>query len=249
MLQKKIAAQVKLYKGILLGIALAIGLSALAAFTEPSQAPPGCTPGTAGCDAPLNVGTAGQSKSGGLILGTGSVTNGLIVQNGNVGIGTTSPNPSYKLDVAGDITASAGGRISGTGSVPSGMIGFFAGACPSGWSEYTDADGRAIVAITGSKTNAGTVGIALGNQAPRTITDVPNHSHPFSTNLATKSSQVWVNITSLGIYFPYSFNPSSGLPISAMNFDHNHTGTTDPVGVTSVDVTMPYIQLRACQAP
>ena len=82
-------------KAFLIGAILAIGLSALAAFTEPSLAPPGCTPGTAGCDAPLNVGAAGQQKLGGLVLGVNCVlpgcTTGLIVQNGNVGIGTVSP--------------------------------------------------------------------------------------------------------------------------------------------------------------
>jgi hypothetical protein len=119
MLQKKILEQLKLYQGIILGIALAIGLSVLA-FTEPSLTPPGCTAGTAGCDAPLNVGTTGQSKSGwlratkffvgnpptvseqgagdgllrttmGAILNEGGAATGLIVQSGNVGIGTTNP--------------------------------------------------------------------------------------------------------------------------------------------------------------
>jgi hypothetical protein len=130
MLQKKIIEQLKLSYGILLGIALAIGLSVLA-FTEPSLTPPGCTAGTAGCDAPLNVGTTGQSKSGwlratkffvgnpptvseqgagdgllrttmGAILNEGGAATGLIVQNGNVGIGTM--NPSYKLDIRNETT-------------------------------------------------------------------------------------------------------------------------------------------------
>jgi hypothetical protein len=112
-------------KAFLIGAILAIGLSVLA-FTEPSLTPPGCTAGTAGCDAPLNVGTTGQSKSGwlratkffvgnpptvseqgagdgllrttmGAILNEGGAATGLIVQSGNVGIGTTSPG--YKLDV------------------------------------------------------------------------------------------------------------------------------------------------------
>ncbi|MEK7480952.1 MAG: hypothetical protein AAB604_02515 [Patescibacteria group bacterium] len=125
MLQKKIIEQLKLSYGILIGIALAIGLSVLA-FTEPALAPPGCTPGTAGCDAPLNVGTVGQSKNGwlrttkffvgnpptvseqgagdgllrttmGAILNEGGAATGLVVSSGNVGIGV--PLPSYKLDI------------------------------------------------------------------------------------------------------------------------------------------------------
>jgi len=39
----------------------------------------------------LNIGSTGQSKAGGLILNTGGAATGLIVQSGNVGIGTTTP--------------------------------------------------------------------------------------------------------------------------------------------------------------
>ncbi|MEK7144403.1 MAG: tail fiber domain-containing protein [Patescibacteria group bacterium] len=56
------------------------------AFSEPNTAPP-----NADVDAPLTTGATEQSKSGGLILNTGGSTNGLIVQSGNVGVGTTSP--------------------------------------------------------------------------------------------------------------------------------------------------------------
>jgi hypothetical protein len=52
---------------------------------------------------PLNSGTTGQSKAGGLILNTGGATNGLIVQNGNVGIGTDSPGA--ELEVNGNAIA------------------------------------------------------------------------------------------------------------------------------------------------
>ena len=71
------------------------------AFTEPTQAPPlGNVP------APLNVGSSGQSKAGGLILNTGGATNGLIVDQGNVGIGTQ--NPAQKLDVIGYVRGATG---------------------------------------------------------------------------------------------------------------------------------------------
>jgi len=83
-------------KGIILGLLIVFGISyAMAAWTGPTQAPPG-----GNTSAPLNVGSTGQSKSGGLILNTGGATNGLIVQNGNVGIGTT--NPGSLLDLSSD---------------------------------------------------------------------------------------------------------------------------------------------------
>jgi hypothetical protein len=88
----------KIQDFILLGIGvlvMSILLSYLVfAWTEPSQAPPqGNVP------TPINVGPQGQAKQGGLILNTGGAPTGLIVQYGNVGIGTT--NPTQKLDVAG----------------------------------------------------------------------------------------------------------------------------------------------------
>jgi hypothetical protein len=55
----------------------------------------------------LNIGSAGQEKAGGLILNTGGAPNGLIVQQGNVGIGTVAPGS--KLSVSGIIESFTGG--------------------------------------------------------------------------------------------------------------------------------------------
>jgi hypothetical protein len=68
------------------------------AWTEPASSPPNNN-----VSAPLNIGNTGQSKAGGLILNVGGASNGLIIANGNVGIGMS--NPSKKLDVAGDINS------------------------------------------------------------------------------------------------------------------------------------------------
>lgn len=63
-------------------------------WTAPTQTPP-----AGNTNPPLHEGGTAQSKVGGLLIATGSVTNGLIVQNGNVGIGTLTPG--YKIDVNG----------------------------------------------------------------------------------------------------------------------------------------------------
>jgi hypothetical protein len=83
------------------------------AWTSPNQAPPDCTPGDPGCDAPLNVSITSQIKPGRLdfqvfydyddpargwyIDPFNSVTAGLF--RGKVGIGTTGP--LLKLDTRG----------------------------------------------------------------------------------------------------------------------------------------------------
>ncbi len=78
--------------------ALLFGSRFVFSFTEPTSTPP-----LENVSAPLNTGSTGQSKAGGLILNTGGATNGLIVQSGRVGIGTA--NPSQTLHVVGNAMA------------------------------------------------------------------------------------------------------------------------------------------------
>ena len=68
-------------------------------WVEPIVAPPG-----GNADAPLNTGSTGQSKSGGLILNTGGAANGLIVSSGNVGIGITEPRTPLEIKSTLDST-------------------------------------------------------------------------------------------------------------------------------------------------
>ncbi len=68
-----------------------------------TPAPP--NPPTENVATPIDQGATAQSKVGGLLLNTGGATDGLIVQFGKVGIGTTTPG--QKLDVAGSINIAA----------------------------------------------------------------------------------------------------------------------------------------------
>ena len=108
----------------------------------------------------------------------------ITLQNdGNVGIGTTSP--SQKLSVAGTIESTSGGfkfpdgttqtTANAGGGVPSGAVmAFNLASCPAGWSAFGTAVGRVIV---GGGTIGTIRGTALSNGGTRTITEVPKHSH------------------------------------------------------------------------
>ncbi|MFH0906646.1 MAG: hypothetical protein V1829_00080 [bacterium] len=62
-----------------------------------ASSPPACSPPDCNVPAPLNVGLDGQEKEGGLILNTGGADDGLIVDNGNVGIGTRDPRGDIQI--------------------------------------------------------------------------------------------------------------------------------------------------------
>jgi hypothetical protein len=118
--------------GIVIFMGIIASLQLAKAWTEPSGTPPGANVG-----APITAGAAGQTKIGGLILNTGGATNGLIVQSGNMGIGTTTP--AQKLDVNGNVVATdvctTGGKClsaASTGSYNQGSCYTADGGCSYG---------------------------------------------------------------------------------------------------------------------
>jgi hypothetical protein len=206
--------------------------------------------------------------------------------------------------------------------VPGGLtalIGLFASACPTGWTEYTAARGLAIVGVPSGGTLSGTVGTPLTNLGTRTISTVVAHVHAVGTlvnaaesshthgvgtyNNATEAAHthsvdppntasnnagdhdhalIFENGAGVndGILFDAtattisdttltasagshqhdvnisSFTSAAGSShdhalsgSSAAGSSHNHTisGSVASTGSATVDVTMPYIQLRLCQ--
>jgi hypothetical protein len=99
-------------KVLILAALLGVGVNYLSAWTgapTTGTAPTNCTTGYAGCDAPINVANTLQTKVGSLVLNTGSspFATGLVVLNGNVGIGTSSPATALEV-VNGPIKATGG---------------------------------------------------------------------------------------------------------------------------------------------
>ena len=108
------------------------------------------------------------------------------------------------VDGNGNITALPSARFVGNGTVPTGMIAFFANACPSGWTEYTTANGRFIVAITGASTNAGTLGTAFGDLADASYTpsgslDSVSAGTPSGTNAWPVGVPIWTTGAPTGL--------------------------------------------------
>jgi len=126
---------VSLIFGILV-ICFAIAFYAFAVWQAPTHPQPG-----GNVPPPLNTSSQAQVKIGGLMLNTGGYPNGLIVDQGNVGIGTTDPG-TYRLNVSGDANAT---RLC------------IAEDCKNAWPSGGAGDITAVIAGTGL-TGGGTSG-------------------------------------------------------------------------------------------
>ena len=151
--------------------------------------------------------------------------------------------------------------------IPSGSIVFFAGDCPAGWTDLSASfGGRTLVLAPdgGTVGESAKVGTALVDQGTRTITDVTAHSHSvdppetdaISTGAHTHTASIGsgTHVNFWGHNYAQSNVPNPGSSPTNSSGDHNHivdisSFTSDTTGTASVDVTMPYIQLKACQAP
>ena len=129
-IKSPLVTRVVALSGLFIGaFALAVAAGTWTAPTQP--APDG------NVAAPINVGGSTQIKTGLLTL------NNLAVVNMNVASGTVSAVGSV---LTNDGSGNARWASSGSGDIPSGAImAFDLDACPSGWSAYTAASGRAII--------------------------------------------------------------------------------------------------------
>ncbi|MFA6307013.1 MAG: tail fiber domain-containing protein [Patescibacteria group bacterium] len=163
---------------VILTLGLSISFqSLLADWTAPVANPPTCASGNPGCSAPLNAGPLLQTKSGPLWINTDGISPlGLIVENGNVGIGTAGPSNLLHIEKAIATGANDGILVKSTGVGQAQLRLRRSGGTASDWYMYApeaSADLRFYSPGAGelvSFTNTGKVGI--GTLAPSQKLDV-----------------------------------------------------------------------------
>ncbi len=145
--------------------------------------------------------------------------------------------------------------------VPANIVAHYAGgtSAPSGWSIYTEGTGRVILGMDASWTLGSEVGTQFAsNAATKTITDVPNHVHsvnPPSTTSASGGSHTHTYnegqfAGDIGTGQPGTHSSSNASETTSSSGSHTHAvdiaafdSANNTSGVTSIDVTMPYVQL------
>lgn len=138
-------------------------------WTEPTQTYP-----NGNVALPLNTSITGQSKAGGLILNTGGADHGLIVQTGNVGIGTADPYAGLEINMGA--TNRMALRVTSAGwGWGSGMQFQNTSTNGKGYGIYSDANGYWRFVDTSASdvlTISPTGNVGVGNTSPSRKLDV-----------------------------------------------------------------------------
>jgi hypothetical protein len=172
-------------------------------------------------------------------------------------------NWSLRIIVAGAVALTCFARVNfypKAAKAPAGMVAAIAGACPSGWSEYTAARGRYVVGVPAGGAVEATVGTELSNMENR---DVAKHAHGWSGSTShthtadlshTHTLDPWAtaNVTVLsGSTGPY---PQQGSTTQNTNDAYPTWSISSSEEITQTGVTgtytgtiAPYIQLRLCK--
>jgi len=221
----------------ILGLAFGILLAGYAvfAFNPPTQAPPG-----GNVPAPLNTGSADQTKTGGLLNVFGLWVNQSLGVSGGASIGGA-------LTVSGQPVCLGNGTNCPPSGVPAGFVGYFnLSSCPSGWSALAAAQGRYLVGLPSAGTLAGTAGAALSNLENR---PTGNHFHQI-----TQGNDAGGLHDGAGNRF---YAAAARAPVvdsllrTHTGFSTTHLGEfkrTDAAGAVLGDGTnAPYIQFLVCQ--
>jgi hypothetical protein len=148
-----VSKTISLCLGVLVMI-FALGYLVLA-WTEPSANPPNNN-----VNAPINVGNVGQSKSGGVIINTGGAATGLVVDKGNVGIGTLSPSNKLEVMGAGNVVFNTSGNVGIGKTSPSQKLDV-SGQIHASGDICTDAGGGKCLSTIGISTSTQVVAGAL----------------------------------------------------------------------------------------
>jgi hypothetical protein len=182
-------------------------------------------------------------------------------------VGSVTPSTQAFSDSAASGSSTEAARVdhkhammATPSGVPSGVIAYMAGACPSGWTEYTAARGRYVVGVPSGGTVAGTVGTALTNQENRAV---GQHTHTFSGSALSAHNHTqdahlhgqtsWSNNGTVGGWARSMMNGNSAYVTSDNTTATNQAAAAGtPAGTNAnsgsvAGTNAPYIQLTVCQ--
>ena len=205
-------------KSLIIALILVGGISYVFAWSGPSTTPP-----NGNVDAPINVGSSGQTKSS-YFAATQLLSS----------IDITSPRYCIGTDCITSWASVGGGTPSGA------VMAFDMDTCPSGWTAYAAANGRQIIGVGNSGT-AGSVNHTRGSTGgeekhTQTIAEMPSHSH-ISPIGEKSNSFYWGNSTMTNQYGTSADE----------DWDNNLPNTSSTGGGQSFNIMDPYITLLYCK--